>query len=271
MDPVSPAPMPRAVRPERRARSAARAQEEATGAHQPRRTRGTERVDGDMDVARKTLIKRAIPDVHLFNETRATARYDYTAYPALPDILKKPSKKDPDVQLVALDGVRLAGPQARHLSRADHHGRSASIRWSSPAPDAVVGGRQAKASLHWASPLHRSMARRCPATQASWVSSRCPLICWKMLSLSVPTRHPGRRGRVGTEVTAATPTPDVSLWGSRRGLPAPGTLVVSGPEDSFSLKSGPGIRPRCHRDAGSRRFGRYCQMNRSTTSPLFWQ
>ncbi|MCD9901057.1 hypothetical protein LUR56_15735 [Streptomyces sp. MT29] len=34
--------------------------------------------------------------MHLFDETRATARYDYTAYPALPDILKKPSKKDPD-------------------------------------------------------------------------------------------------------------------------------------------------------------------------------
>ena len=32
----------------------------------------------------------------MFDETRATARYAYTAYPALPDILKKPSKKDPD-------------------------------------------------------------------------------------------------------------------------------------------------------------------------------
>ncbi|MEV7108023.1 hypothetical protein [Streptomyces atroolivaceus] len=174
--PVSPAPMLRAVRPERRARSAARAQEEATGLISRVVHAELERVDGDMDVARKAPIKRAIPDVHLFNETRATARYDHTAYPALPDILEKPSKKDPDVQLVELDGVRLAGPQARHLSRADHHGRSASIRWSSPAPDAVVGGRQAKVSLHWASPLHRSMARRCPATQASWVSSRCQLI-----------------------------------------------------------------------------------------------
>ncbi|WP_373561522.1 hypothetical protein [Streptomyces sp. gb14] len=42
-------------------------------------------------------MKRAIPDVmHLFNETRATARYEYTAYPALPDVLHKPSKREPD-------------------------------------------------------------------------------------------------------------------------------------------------------------------------------
>ncbi|MEU1212535.1 hypothetical protein ABZ424_08790 [Streptomyces sp. NPDC005790] len=53
-----------------------------------------ERAGGDTDAVLKALIKRAIPDVmHLFNETGATACYDYTAYPALPDILKKPSKK----------------------------------------------------------------------------------------------------------------------------------------------------------------------------------
>ncbi|WP_405697618.1 hypothetical protein [Streptomyces sp. NBC_01185] len=34
--------------------------------------------------------------MHLFDETRATVRYDCTAYPGLPDILKKPSKMDPD-------------------------------------------------------------------------------------------------------------------------------------------------------------------------------
>lgn len=45
-----------------------------------------ERAGGDGEAALKALIKRAIPDVmHLFNVTRATARYDYTAYPALPD------------------------------------------------------------------------------------------------------------------------------------------------------------------------------------------
>ncbi|MFG2540109.1 helix-turn-helix domain-containing protein [Streptomyces sp. NPDC048511] len=95
--PVSPAPVPMAARPERRARSAARAQEETTGLISRAVHAELERADGDWDVALKALIKRAIPDVmHLFNETRATARYDYTAYPALPDILKKPSKKDPD-------------------------------------------------------------------------------------------------------------------------------------------------------------------------------
>lgn len=83
-----------AARPERRARSAARAQEETTGLISRAVHAELERAGGDMDVALKALIKRAIPDVmHLFNETRATARYDYTAYPALPDILKKPSRK----------------------------------------------------------------------------------------------------------------------------------------------------------------------------------
>lgn len=95
--PVSPAPVPMAARPERRARSAARAQEETTSLISRAVHEELERAAGDMDAALKALIKRAIPDVmHLFNETRATARYDYTAYPALPDILKKPSKKDPD-------------------------------------------------------------------------------------------------------------------------------------------------------------------------------
>ncbi|MFI6125416.1 helix-turn-helix domain-containing protein [Streptomyces sp. NPDC051064] len=95
--PVAPAPVPMAARPERRARGAARAQEDTRGLISRAVHAELERAGGDMDVALKALIKRAIPDVmHLFNETRATARYDYTAYPALPDILKKPSKKDPD-------------------------------------------------------------------------------------------------------------------------------------------------------------------------------
>ncbi|MFD6281351.1 helix-turn-helix domain-containing protein [Streptomyces sp. NPDC060209] len=95
--PVSPTPVPMAARPERRARSAARAQEETTGLISRAVHEELERAGGDVDVALKALIKRAIPDVMaLFGETRATGRYDYTAYPALPDILKKPSKKDPD-------------------------------------------------------------------------------------------------------------------------------------------------------------------------------
>ncbi|HEX2298675.1 MAG TPA: helix-turn-helix transcriptional regulator, partial [Pseudonocardiaceae bacterium] len=53
---------------------------------------------GDADAAAAALVKRAIPDVMgLFARTRAQARYEYTAYPALPDILRKPSKTDPDL------------------------------------------------------------------------------------------------------------------------------------------------------------------------------
>lgn len=53
---------------------------------------------GDADAATAALVKRAIPDVMgLFARTRAGARYEYTAYPALPDILRKPSKSDPDL------------------------------------------------------------------------------------------------------------------------------------------------------------------------------
>ncbi|MGW0791683.1 helix-turn-helix domain-containing protein [Streptomyces sp. NPDC002911] len=95
--PVSPTPAPAYNRPERRARSAARAQADTTLLIAHAVQEEAERAGGDEEAAMKALTKRAIPDVmHLFNETRATARYDYTAYPALPDILKKPSKKDPD-------------------------------------------------------------------------------------------------------------------------------------------------------------------------------
>ncbi|WP_103515026.1 DNA-binding transcriptional regulator [Streptomyces sp. SM10] len=95
--PASPTPAPLPNRPERRARSAARAQADTTLLISRAVHEEAERAGGDEEAALKALIKRAIPDVmHLFNETRATGRYDYTAYPALPDILKKPSKKDPD-------------------------------------------------------------------------------------------------------------------------------------------------------------------------------
>ena len=53
---------------------------------------------GDADVAAGALVRRAIPEVMgLFARTRAQARYEYTAYPALPDVLRKPSKTDPDL------------------------------------------------------------------------------------------------------------------------------------------------------------------------------
>ncbi|MFG2585845.1 helix-turn-helix domain-containing protein [Streptomyces malaysiensis] len=93
----SPAPAPVPSQPQRRAKSAARAQAETAGLIGQAVHEELERAQGDADAAMKALVKRAIPDVmRLFDETRATARYTYTAYPALPDILKKPSKKEPD-------------------------------------------------------------------------------------------------------------------------------------------------------------------------------
>lgn len=95
--PVSPVPARVPTRPQRRSKSAERAEADLMGLIRGAVEQEAERAGGDEDAALKALIGRAIPDVmDLFNETRATARYEYTAYPALPDILHKPSKKDPD-------------------------------------------------------------------------------------------------------------------------------------------------------------------------------
>ncbi|MFI0763061.1 helix-turn-helix domain-containing protein [Streptomyces anulatus] len=95
--PVSPVPARVPTRPQRRSKSAERAEADLMGLIRGAVEHEAERAGGDEDAALDALVKRAIPDVmHLFNETRATARYEYTAYPALPDILHKPSKKDPD-------------------------------------------------------------------------------------------------------------------------------------------------------------------------------
>lgn len=73
-----------------------------------------QKAGGDADVAAAALVKRAIPDVMgLFARTRAQARYEYTAYPALPDILRKPSKSDPDL-------VWEARPSWRHPQYRRH-------------------------------------------------------------------------------------------------------------------------------------------------------
>ncbi|WP_331757204.1 helix-turn-helix domain-containing protein (plasmid) [Streptomyces anulatus] len=95
--PVSPVPAPVPTRPQRRSKSADRAQAELAALIGRAVQEEAERAGGDEEAAVKALIKRAIPDVmHLFNETRASARYDYTAYPVLPDVLKKPTKQAPD-------------------------------------------------------------------------------------------------------------------------------------------------------------------------------
>ncbi|WGP14349.1 helix-turn-helix domain-containing protein [Streptomyces sp. SH5] len=94
---VSPVPARVPTRPQRRSKSAERAEADLMGLIRGAVEQEAERAGGDEDAALDALVKRAIPDVmHLFNETRATARYEYTAYPALPDVLKKPSKREPD-------------------------------------------------------------------------------------------------------------------------------------------------------------------------------
>ncbi|MGW5119332.1 helix-turn-helix domain-containing protein [Streptomyces noursei] len=93
----SPTPVRVPSRPQRRAQSSARAQAETNTLIVGAVHEELERAEGDAEVALQALVKRAIPDVmRLFEETRATARYQYTAYPSLPDILHKPSKREPD-------------------------------------------------------------------------------------------------------------------------------------------------------------------------------
>ncbi|MGW6718064.1 helix-turn-helix transcriptional regulator [Streptomyces sp. NPDC054995] len=94
---VSPVPARVPTRPQRRTKSAERAEADLMGLIRGAVEQEAESAGGDEDAALDVLVKRAIPDVmHLFNETRATARYEYTAYPALPDVLHKPSKREPD-------------------------------------------------------------------------------------------------------------------------------------------------------------------------------
>ncbi|MFE7314286.1 helix-turn-helix domain-containing protein [Streptomyces sp. NPDC057555] len=93
----SPTPAPAPTRPQRRAQSSARAQAETNTLITSAVHQELERAEGDTEAASQALVKRAIPDVmRLFEETRASARYQYTAYPSLPDILHKPSKREPD-------------------------------------------------------------------------------------------------------------------------------------------------------------------------------
>ena len=82
----------------RRGKSAARTRTDTTQMIARAVRAELDRAEGDADAAAEALIKRAIPDVmDLWRETRAGARYEHTAYPALPDILHKPRKSDPDL------------------------------------------------------------------------------------------------------------------------------------------------------------------------------
>ena len=82
----------------RRPRSAARAQADVAQMITRAVRAELDRAEGDVDAATEALVRRAIPDVMaLWQETRVGARYEHTAYPALPDILHKPRKGDPDL------------------------------------------------------------------------------------------------------------------------------------------------------------------------------
>ncbi|MFD6133522.1 helix-turn-helix domain-containing protein [Streptomyces diastaticus] len=104
---LSPTPAPNRTRPQRRARSSAHAQDASTGLITASVHEELEKAGGDVDAAQAALIKRAIDDVMiLWRDLRATGRYEYTAYPALPEIFKKPSKKEPDQIWEARPGFR---------------------------------------------------------------------------------------------------------------------------------------------------------------------
>ncbi|MFF5894125.1 helix-turn-helix transcriptional regulator [Streptomyces globisporus] len=95
--PVSPVPARVLTRPQRRTKSAERAQADLLEVIRDAVREEAERAGGDEEAAAVALEKRAVPDVmDLFAETRAGSRYEYTAYPTLPDILHKPTKKRPD-------------------------------------------------------------------------------------------------------------------------------------------------------------------------------
>ncbi|WP_272482462.1 hypothetical protein [Streptomyces sp. S063] len=104
-----------------------------------------ERAGGDEDAALKALIGRAIPDVmHLFNETRATARYEYTAYPAMPDVLHKPSKREPDQIWEARPAYNnpaysLRAPERKHQGHRPRRQRRLPLRAQGLAPDREAG------------------------------------------------------------------------------------------------------------------------------------
>ena len=82
----------------RSSRSAARAQSDTAAMITRAVDTELERAGGDADAATDALIRRAIPDVMaLWTETRTSARYEHTSFPALPDVLHKPRKTDPDL------------------------------------------------------------------------------------------------------------------------------------------------------------------------------
>lgn len=95
-EPVLPEPEPEpeaAPAPSRQASRKVRTEPTVCASIADRVAAALEKAGGDMDKATAALIKTAIPDgMELLESTRVSARYDFTAHPPEPEILRKPSK-----------------------------------------------------------------------------------------------------------------------------------------------------------------------------------
>jgi hypothetical protein len=79
-----------------------------------------EKVQGNMEEAIKALVKRAIPDaMAVLDQTRADARYKYTAYPVQPDILGKPKNKKNEPDQIWEARASWHHPEYSHLVPGD--------------------------------------------------------------------------------------------------------------------------------------------------------
>lgn len=81
--------------------------------------------DGDAKQATQALAARAIPDaMHLLNTSRVGGRYDIVHHPALPEMLRKPSLRAPDLIWEARLNWRRTDPpdHARAVSALDING-----------------------------------------------------------------------------------------------------------------------------------------------------
>ncbi|MER6611481.1 hypothetical protein ABT282_37955 [Streptomyces sp. NPDC000927] len=95
-EPVLPEPEPEpeaAPAPSRQESRKPRPEPQVCASIADRVAAALEKAGGDMDKATAALIKTAIPDaMELLESTRVSARYDFTAHPPEPEILRKPSK-----------------------------------------------------------------------------------------------------------------------------------------------------------------------------------
>ncbi|MFD4483472.1 acyltransferase [Streptomyces sp. NPDC058471] len=99
LEPAAPAPVPAEAEPARSvpARAPGYASETLIGQISARVRDVLAWSEGDMDKAKATLIKSAIPDVMaLFERSRVGGRYAHSQFPPTDDVLHKKSQKTPD-------------------------------------------------------------------------------------------------------------------------------------------------------------------------------